>query len=98
MVSNIPIAGRALSSLDDRGGHYDLPRGRLFRTPHAEEHDYVRNPPTVEPVAETGGAATVPGAGSDAANSLPPGYRYRRGASGYHPHDGAWMPRRSSSA
>jgi hypothetical protein len=40
--------------------------------PHNENPDYTTSQPTIEPVAETGGAATVPWGGSDAANSLPP--------------------------
>jgi hypothetical protein len=61
-------------------------------TPHAEEHDYVTNPPAIEPVAETGGAATAadpfpPGRRSNAIN-LPPAYWYRPF---YRSDDGASM-------
>ena len=64
-------------------------------SPHGEEHDYGTNQPAIEPVAETGGAATaasLPPWGWEEANNLPPAYRYpRRSAAFYQSDDGAWM-------
>jgi len=59
--------------------------------PDAPENDYRATRPTIEPVAETGGATTVPGGGSVTANELPVGHRYRRSAALLQSDDGAWM-------
>ena len=60
--------------------------GELW-APHGEEHDYGQ--PALAAVAETGGVATAalpPWDWEDAANSLPPAYRYpRRGSAAVNP-------------
>jgi hypothetical protein len=63
-------------------------------SPDAPEPDYgTTNQPTIELVAETGTAAAPPWGWQDAANSLPPAYRYpwRRSVAVNQPDDGAWM-------
>jgi hypothetical protein len=60
-------------------------------SPDGNEPDYTTSPVAIEQVAETGGAATAADfpAGrpsNPVAASLPPPYRYRRGA-----HDSSWI-------
>jgi hypothetical protein len=65
--------------------------------PHGKEHDYGASHPAIEPVAEMGGGAAAtaplsPWGWEDAANGLPPAYRYpRRRAAINQPDDSAWM-------